>query len=238
MTLTDTFLRISADAALPSAATTTLFGDVVDIGTNRLISTGQPLYGRVTIGTEAPATTNAAKMNQTMTFRFHANARSSTANLTAVAYTSATKLCTKASHGLVNGSRLNFVSGSGGGTFVTTQPYYVINATATTWQLSDTPGGAVTGHTIGSDQTDLVWTPHSECIGSSGAINLPRLAVGTQINVALNPTMVTVDPALVRYIFCEVVTSDTRTTDGKAAVDIVADSGNYSTYYASGFEVT
>ena len=56
----------------------------------------------------------------------------------------ATDIFTLAAHGLANGTRIQFSSITGGGTnVVTATDYYVINATATTFQISLTRGGTV-----------------------------------------------------------------------------------------------
>ena len=237
MVLTDKHLQIATGVAFSGAVETVTLGDMVDFGTNRRIETGKPIYARLTFPVSGGAAAGAT-LNAKVEFRFHVSSLQSLANLTAVHYTTATKQWgeTGMAHGLVDGTRLNFVSAGGSGSFTTHQPYYVVNATADFFQLSLTPGGAVTAHTIGTNQTDGVLTPHSECVGSTGPTPVQQLAKGDVLHVALNPTPFNGQPPLARYLFCEVVRTLVSNA-GTVSIAIVLDPSDYATYYASGFLV-
>lgn len=238
MVLTDKHLQIATALTFDGGnATVTPFGDTVDFGTNRRIESGKPLYVRCTFTESASAGTGA--LNAKTEFRFHVAALSSLSNIGAassvvtVADGADYNLFTLAGHGLVNGSRLNAATS---GSLVTTRPYYVINATADTFQISWLPGG-VASTALATTNANVTFTPHSECVGSSGPTPIQQTQIGDVIHVALNPTPFNQGVPLARYLFCEVIRTGGTSTAGEVSMALVLDASDYATYYASGFLV-
>lgn len=230
---------MATGVTIPTAVDTASLGDMVDLGTNRRIETGKPIYARLTFPVSATAI--AANRNAKAEFRFHVSSLQSLGNLTAAATVIDPaapavdyNLFTLAAHGLVDGTRVNYVSG--GSNLLTTRPYYVTKATADTFQLAHSPGGDTQTVEV-SSAGNVVLTPHSECVGSTGPTPIQQLAKGDVLHVALNPTPFNGQPPLARYLFCEVVRTGAVTNGGTVSIAIVLDPSDYATYYKSGFVV-
>ena len=238
MVLTDKHLQIATALTFDGGNGTAFIGDTVDLGTNRRIESGKPLYVRCTFTESASA--SASALNAKTEFRFRVAALSSLSNFGAVSSVVTVEagddynLFTLAGHGLVNGSRLNVAATSTG--LVTTRPYYVINATADTFQISWLPGG-VASTALSTTNATVTFTPHSECVGSSGPTPIQQTQIGDVIHVALNPTPFNQGVPLARYLFCEVIRSGGTSTAGEVSMALVLDASDYATYYASGFTV-
>ncbi len=108
-----------------------------------------------------------------------------------VSFTDAGDLVTLTSHGLANGTAVSFTTINSTTGIATNTTYYVINATANTFQLSTTPGGAVAPLT--TDGTGILNTPIPYATAVSGptgtyTVTVPSTATisqGTnQFNIA------------------------------------------------------
>jgi hypothetical protein len=108
--------------------------------------------------------------------------------LTAVTAVTSTDTFTKTAHGLANGTLVvltaktggtGVIAGDAGNANGLAEPFFVVNQTANTFQLSRTVGGAVAD--IGTDITDVTVTPLVEISGGSPAYARKAIAFNAAV---------------------------------------------------------
>lgn len=244
MTYTDNWGRLSgksAGADIVQALTPTTAGvlstDWIDLdSTPHAIGDGENLFVNFTF----TVAVNSSTENATMELQIVALPKTTIAALTAFNSTDdvndTTETITSAAHGLTDGTRVTVAAASGAlptGLAASTN-YYILNATTNTFQLSLTPGGAAVGLTDAVGTTTVTWYP--EIIGSSGALGIDRMGVGSQFAVRINPAPVSPLYPRNRYIFARYVPSATITA-GSVYADVVLNPSSGRRYYDSGVTV-
>lgn len=128
---------------------------------------------------------------------------------------------TEANHGLPNGTRVTLTNAGGAlpaGLAAATN-YYVIAATANTFKLSLSRGGAAVDITAAAGGGTHTVTWHATVLVSSGEIGLGVLKIDAEVVLVLPPVPEQVDYPMNRYIFARYVATN-ATTAGKVLTSI------------------
>ncbi len=178
MTLTDIFTRLcgTGQAVLDTAP-----GEVstawVDAGalTNKILGGGRPVVARFACTVTATSGDPDNTVQLQIVHSPKELATPTTARTISPTFTNATNIVNANAHGLINGTRV-VITATGGiptGLAVDTN-YYVRDATANTFKIAATPGGAEIDFTTdGTPAHTMTWYP--EVIVSSGPIAFNRL---------------------------------------------------------------
>lgn len=245
----NTLLSGGDGVAQTLSGTSTYSDDHVDLkALIPAIGSGQPLVLRCVPTVDFTSTTVGAKA--TLQLRAFPVLQSA-ATLTGVTI-GVDDVITKAGHGLGDGVHVR-ISNAGGATAtasggnLTSRDFFVINATADTFQVSDDPAGPPVDFSAGSSAGGATFVVQPEVLASTGSLPLARFQAAKPedgdkstgiVTISTNPVDDTA-PA-VRYLYAHVEATNALAGTSACYFQLAHDSGQGSApfvFHRSGFTV-
>lgn len=226
--ITDKNNRFSGETAQTLNGTTTggaFSTNVIDISSGEFfVGDGRSIYVQLTF----PAAVTSGTATTTMDVQLWSIPTSTAAvsNTFASTITNGSASIAATAHGLANGTRITL--GTAVTPFVTTAPYFVVNATENAFELAATPAGAPIAATASGTPT-LTW--YGDVIACSGAVAIGRMVANSKFAIKVNPAFEFTP--LNRYLAVRYVPG-AALTGGTVLADMVINTTDGTKFYPIG----